>query len=342
MRRGDAGDDDGGGDGQQQRRDLGDETVADGQKHIGFRRSADTQTMLQGADEDAADDVDDEDQDPGHGIALDEFPRTIHRAVEIGLGRHFGAAGAGFVGCQKSGVQVGVDGHLLARHGIEGEAGRHFRHATRALGDHHQVDDHEDDEDQQADDEIARDDEFPERLDHLAGGIVAGMAFGENDAGRGHVERQAEDGGDQQEAGKAGEIERAIAVERDHQDHEREQDIAHEEDVEKEDGQRQHHHRDDREDAQRQGKAPHGGGGTRSGGDGGHGRDPVELARCAMVMFPSSGLASWAFGGVRAKAVPDGAEGAGKAAVGAAIARDAKRAGGWHGDCTEGRDRCLP
>ena len=65
-------------------------------------------------------------------------------------------------------VQVGVDGHLLAGHRVQGEARRHLGDASRALGDDHELDDDEDHEHHEADHEVAADHELAEGVDHRA------------------------------------------------------------------------------------------------------------------------------------------------------------------------------
>ncbi len=68
------------------------------------------------------------------------FDGTVHGAVEVGLLRHLGTALAGAFLVDQAGVQVGVDGHLLAGHRIEHEARAHFGDTAGTLGDHHEVD----------------------------------------------------------------------------------------------------------------------------------------------------------------------------------------------------------
>jgi hypothetical protein len=68
-----------------------------------------------------------------------------------------------------AGAHVAVDRHLLARHGVQREAGRDLGHAFGALGDDHELHDGQDQEDHQADDQIAADDEVAEGLDDVAG-----------------------------------------------------------------------------------------------------------------------------------------------------------------------------
>jgi hypothetical protein len=47
----------------------------------------------------------------------------------------------------QTGVQIGVDRHLLARHGIEGKTRRHFGDAGGALGDNNEIDDDQNNKD---------------------------------------------------------------------------------------------------------------------------------------------------------------------------------------------------
>ncbi len=133
--------------------------------------------MLQGADEDAAEQVDEHDQQARDRIAAHELARAVHRAVEVGFGAHLGAPRGGFLLRDDAGVEVGVDRHLLAGQGIEGEAGAHLGNAPGALGDDHEVDDDQDREHHHADGVVATDDEFAEGLDHLAGGVRARVAL---------------------------------------------------------------------------------------------------------------------------------------------------------------------
>ena len=82
---GGARDDDAGRDGDQQRGDLRAEAVADRQQREVLGGLAERQALLHDADDDAADEVDQRDQDAGHRVALDELRGAVHRAVEVGL-----------------------------------------------------------------------------------------------------------------------------------------------------------------------------------------------------------------------------------------------------------------
>ena len=118
--------------------------------------------MLGDADDEAADDVDEEDQQAGHRVAANVFRRAVHRAEELGFLADLGAAALGFGLIDQAGVQVGVDRHLLAGHRVQGEARADFGDALGALRDDNEVDDDDDREHDQADREIAADQEVAE------------------------------------------------------------------------------------------------------------------------------------------------------------------------------------
>ena len=200
-----AGHDQAGGDREQQRGDLRDQAVADGQQAVVVHRVGRRHALLEHADREAADQVDDGDDDGGDGVALDELGATVHRAVEVGLGGDVGAALLGLVLVDQAGVEVGVDRHLLAGHRVEGEPGADLGDPLGALGDHDDLHDDQDQEDDQADDQRAADDEVAERVDDLAGVAVA-----QHQPGGADVEREPEQGGDQQQGREDGEVERPL------------------------------------------------------------------------------------------------------------------------------------
>ena len=94
--------------------------------------------------------------------------------------------------------------HLLARHGIQGKAGRHFGDSAASLGDDHKIDNDQDDEDDEPHQEIAAHHEIAERPDHLPGGRAALVAVEKDQAGGGDVQGEPEQGGDQQDGGEGG------------------------------------------------------------------------------------------------------------------------------------------
>ena len=232
---------------QQQRRHLCDQAVADRQRRIDARRIAEAHVVRHHADADAAENVDDQDQDAGRRVAAHELAGTVHRTVEVRFGTHFGAADFGFILRDQAGVQVGVDRHLLAGHGIEGEARADFGDAPRALGDDDEVDDGQDREHDDADRVVAADDELAEGFDDRAGRVAAGVTVQQHDAGRGDVERQAQQRGQQQHGREHAELERPRDVEHRHHHDQRQRDVEGEQHVQRDRRQRQHHHREHRQ-----------------------------------------------------------------------------------------------
>jgi hypothetical protein len=136
----------------------------------------------------------------------------------------------------QAGVEVGVDRHLLARHRVQGEARGDFGDAAGALGDHDEVDEGQDAKHDDTDRVVATDQEVAEGLDHLAGGVRAGVPFKQHDAGRGDVERQAQQRRHQQHRRENREIQRLHHVDRHQHDHDRDRDVEGEEHVEHEGG----------------------------------------------------------------------------------------------------------
>src|SRR5438876_522178 len=80
-----------------------------------------------------ADEVEGGDDQPGDGVAADELAGAIHGAVKLRLAHQMLPSPPRFVLVDQAGVQLGVDGHLLARHGVQSETGRHFRDAAGAF-----------------------------------------------------------------------------------------------------------------------------------------------------------------------------------------------------------------
>ena len=79
----------------------------------------------------------------------------------------------------------------------------------------------------------------------------AGVALEQDDAGRGDVEREAQQRRQQDHRREGGEVERPDHVGRDHHHHQRHRDVEGEQQVERERRQRQHHHRQDHHDDER-------------------------------------------------------------------------------------------
>ena len=90
--------------------DLADETVAYGERDEGIGGLTDFHASLEYANGKATDDVDQDDDDGGDGVAADESGGTVHGAVEVGFAFDVATAGASFIFGDDAGVEVGVDG----------------------------------------------------------------------------------------------------------------------------------------------------------------------------------------------------------------------------------------
>ena len=198
--------------------------------------------MLRGADDGSAEQIDEYDEYSGDGIAAHELAGAVHRTVEVRLLAHLLPAHDGLGLSDDARIQIGIDRHLPARHGIQGEPGADFRDAAGALGDDDEVDDHEHGEHHHADGVVAADDELAERRDDVARGMGAGMALDEHDARRGDVQAEAQQRRAEKNRRKGRKFQRAPHVDHGQQDDERQRDVEGEEHVQKERRQRQHHH----------------------------------------------------------------------------------------------------
>ena len=97
---------------------MRDQAVTDGQQGIelaGFRNG---QVVLGDTDDQTTDQVDQQNQQAGHGVAAHEFRGTVHGAEKVGFLGQFGTAFFGGLLVDHAGIQVGIDRHLLAWHGV--------------------------------------------------------------------------------------------------------------------------------------------------------------------------------------------------------------------------------
>ena len=168
-----AGHDETGGDRHEQSGDLRHKTVTDGEHREPVNRLRRAHPHLHHAHAKPAEQVDEGDDDAGDGVALDELRTTVHRTVEIGLGRDVGAALARSVLIDEPRVEIGINCHLLAGHCVQCEARAHLCHAACTVRDDRKLDDNEDEEDDQTDDEGATHHEVTEGVDHLTGVAVS-------------------------------------------------------------------------------------------------------------------------------------------------------------------------
>ena len=120
-----------------------------------------------------------------------------------------------------------------------------------ALGDDDELDDDDDDdeEDDKTDDVVASHHQLAKRGDELAG-----VGLGKDEAGGGHVERQAVQSQHQQQAGEHRQLQGCGDVDGQHQDQQRHADVERQEKIQRVRGERDDHHHEDGDDAYCQGR----------------------------------------------------------------------------------------
>ena len=222
-------------------RNGADKTIADGQQGIGGQGRVPVHIFLDHADGDAAHDVDQGDEHAGVDVAGDEFARAVHSAIEVGLLPHGGPAVGGFFLINKPGVEVGLNGHLLAGHGVQGKARRHFGDARGARGDDHLVENEQNKKDDRAHHIAAAHHKLAESADDLARRAGPHVAVEQNQPGGGHVERKPQQGGHQQQRRKDGELQRRSHEHGGDENEQRDGNAHAEHDIQKKRGQRHQH-----------------------------------------------------------------------------------------------------
>ena len=235
-----AGDQDARRNGDEQRGDLGYQPVADGEDAVGVQGVPGGHAVLGDADDRAAHDIHDGDDHPGDGVAFYELHGAVHGAVHLAFLADALAAALRLLHVDDSGAHVGVDGHLLAGHSVEGEAGPDFGHALRAFGYDKELHDGQDEEDHRADHEVAAKGEFAEREDDFAR-----VRLKQDEARGRDVEAHPEQGGEQEQRGKDREVQHRPHVHGHHQDGEGQGHVHADERIHHRRGQRDDHQRDD-------------------------------------------------------------------------------------------------
>jgi hypothetical protein len=244
---GGARDDQAGGHGAQQGRDLRHHAFADGQDRVGVHGTGQVHVLHQHADGQATQQVDDDDHDARDGVALDELHRAVQAAVQLAFHLQRAATAARFVLVDEAGAQVRIDGQLLARHGVQREAGRDLGHPLGAFGDDDELDHGDDQEHHQAHHEVAAGHQLAE-----GGNDVPTIGVQQDHARGGNGQRKPEQRGHQQHARKDRKLQRAGDVHGQQQQHQARSDVHRHQQVDDPDRQRQHHQRHDGDDASHQ------------------------------------------------------------------------------------------
>src|SRR3989304_5275878 len=226
-----------------ERRYLRDQPVADRKQRIYAGSLAYGQSLLKGGYYEAAHDVYYRDEDAGYRVSPYELARAVHGAVEVSLESDFLSPAPRLFVSDEPGVQVRVNGHLLAGHRVQGEPGSDLGYAARALCDDDEVYDDEYREDYESHGVVAADDEVSERLYDLACRLRPLGAVEEDEPGRRHVEGEPEKGRDEEEHRECREVQRLLDIYGHEQDDYRRGHVERKEEVQRQRRARPGHHK---------------------------------------------------------------------------------------------------
>ena len=168
--------------GDHQGGNLRDQAITNTQNGVCLHRLSHAHVALDDANADAADDVDQRDDNARDGIAANKLASTVHRTIKICFLRQLLAPRAGLIFLDETGVQLGVNRHLFARHGVQREPRRHFGNTTGTFGNDHEVNQRENDKHHEADHIIVLHDHFAKFLNDLAR-----LRFAKDEPGRCYV-----------------------------------------------------------------------------------------------------------------------------------------------------------
>jgi hypothetical protein len=191
---------------------LAHQPVADRDEGVAGQRLLSVEPALEHAHQHAADEVHPHDDQTGEDVTLHELHCPVHRPEHLRLALQAPAALARGALVDEPGPEVGVDGHLLAGHGVEGEARRDLAHPLGALGHHQELHQRHHREHHAAHHVVAPHDELAERLDDRPG-----VSVGQGEPGGGDVQRQPEQRGHQEQRGERAQLQRARRAEGRHQ-----------------------------------------------------------------------------------------------------------------------------
>ena len=201
-------------------------------------------------DGEATEEVDQHDDDAGQDVTLHELRGTVHCTVEFGFGGDALSFVASLVLVDQTSAEIGVDRHLLARHGVEGETGRDLGDTSCTVGHHGELDDDEDEEDHQPHDDAATHHESAEGLDD-----PSGVAVDEDQARRADVQGQSGQGHDEEQGWEDRQVE-GVLQRHDAQQHQhREGDVEGQEQIKDDRRHGDHHHHHGAHHEQRQQQA---------------------------------------------------------------------------------------
>ena len=187
--------------GEQQRRDLRDKPVADRQRGVPVDRDCEALAVPQESQECARNEVDESDEKPHERIAADKADGAIHRPLPVRLVEQRRPPAIEFGRVEPARLRLLVDGEHAHGERVEGKAGGHLCDPGAPLVDDHPLHQRDHRVEEQAYRPRAICQEPAHRLHHHAS-----IAPREDQARRGDVEREPEEGAEQEQRGQRGNL----------------------------------------------------------------------------------------------------------------------------------------
>ena len=185
------------GKGNQQRRNLTDQSVTDGKNTVIVQCCGDIAASPQHTHGNTAYQVDYRQQKSGYGITFYVFHGTVHGAEKVCFQLYFITSELRFLIINGTCIQIGINSHLLSGHCIQCKSCGYLCHTLRTFVDYQKLNQNQDDKDNGTDNQITAAHKLTESLYHVSGG-----AGGQNQSGGGDIQGNSEDCGKQEDCGK--------------------------------------------------------------------------------------------------------------------------------------------
>ena len=194
------------------------QTITNGQQCVGAGGITKTHIVLQDTNNDPTDDVDECNQQARYRVSAHKLGCAVHCPEKGRFILKTLTTGFCLFLVNQTRIEIGINRHLFARHGIKCETRRNFCDTTGTLGDDDEVHNHQNRKHDNADNEIAPHGKLPKGLDDMPCRTRSGVTIGEDQPGGCHVQSQPQHGRDQQHGWKDGEFKGCCNKQRDHQD----------------------------------------------------------------------------------------------------------------------------
>ena len=187
--------------GEQQRRDLRDKPIANRQRGVLVDRDREALAVPQETEERAGNEVDESDEEPHERVSADKADGAIHRPLPVRLIEQRRPPAVEFGRVEPARLRLLVDGEHAHGERVEGKAGGHLCNAGAPLVDDHPLHQRDHRVEEQAYRPRAIRQEPSHRLHHHTG-----ITTRKDEPRRGDVEREPEEGTEQEQRGQRGNL----------------------------------------------------------------------------------------------------------------------------------------